>query len=296
LCEVDKPRSLIVDDITNKIFALERGTQSIINLFDSDNDGIPDSKQTVAFASGLNHGLAIHDGFIYASSDSTVYRWPNDNIDSSTHPLDEDAAVIVINNINEDGSGGAPRGHTTRTLEFDDKGWLYVSVGSGGNVDYNSYRSRIRRMDLSGDPTTLSFPQDFQTMEVFADGLRNEVGLAFDKHGALWGVENSADNLQRDDLGGDIHENNVSNYSQYIILNLLKPILFFKIKLLGIEERQKILYSNFKLFMISAGRRIKQIQSRRCREALRIPLLLDRIRASNNWNGKRYGMGVAKFL
>jgi hypothetical protein len=92
---------------------------------------------------------------------------------------------------------------------------------------------------LSGDPTTLSFPQDFQTMEVFADGLRNEVGLAFDKHGALWGVENSADNLQRDDLGGDIHENNVSNYSQYIILNLLKPILFCKIKLLGIEERQK---------------------------------------------------------
>lgn len=234
--QVDKPRSLKVDEITNEIFVLERGTQSIINIFDSDNDGIPDKKQTVASAYGLNHGLAIYDGFVYASSDSMVYMWPND---SSTYPLDMEAAVIVINNINEDGNGGAPQGHTTRTLEFDDKGWLYVSVGSGGNVDSNSYRSRIRRVDLNGDPTILSFPQDFQTMEVFADGLRNEVGLAFDKHGALWGVENSADRLVRDDLGGDIHEDNVSNYCHYTIVNLLKPILFSKTKLQGIEERQR---------------------------------------------------------
>jgi len=43
---------------------------------------------------------------------------------------------------------------------------------------------------------------------VFADGLRNEVGLAFDKTGILWGVENSGDRLVRDDLGGDIHNGN----------------------------------------------------------------------------------------
>ena len=48
----------------------------------------------------------------------------------------------------------------------------------------------------------------FQTGEVFADRLRNEVGLAFDKHGVLWGVENGADRLEREDLGGDIHNDN----------------------------------------------------------------------------------------
>ena len=52
------------------------------------------------------------------------------------------------------------------------------------------------------------FPIDFSLGEVFADGLRNEVGLAFDAHGVLWGVENGADNLVRDDLGGDIHNDN----------------------------------------------------------------------------------------
>lgn len=48
----------------------------------------------------------------------------------------------------------------------------------------------------------------FADGEVFADGLRNEVGLTFDAFGVLWGVENGADNLYREDLGGDIHKDN----------------------------------------------------------------------------------------
>lgn len=88
---------------------------------------------------------------------------------------------------------------------FDAAGRLYVSVGSVGNVDPDSYRSRIRRFNLSNVPPG-GF--DFDTGEVFADGLRNEVGLAFDRYGVLWGVENGADKLFRDDLGGDIHNEN----------------------------------------------------------------------------------------
>eukprot|EP00536_Pseudo-nitzschia_multiseries_P005969 jgi/Psemu1/286149/fgenesh1_pg.121_\ len=208
---ITKPRSLRVHGVSDDIFVLERGSQSIVHLFDSDGDGIPDNKQVVAFAPDLNHGLAIYDNFIYASSDSTVYRWPlydDDAVGNSPSyndfPLEN--MEIVVNNINEDGMGGAPLGHTTRTLEFDDSGTLYISVGSNKNVDSDSYRSRIRRFNMSD--SGLTFPQDFQTMEVFADGLRNEVGLAFDKHGILWGVENSADNLAREDLGGDIHQDN----------------------------------------------------------------------------------------
>lgn len=50
--------------------------------------------------------------------------------------------------------------------------------------------------------------KDFLTGEVFADGLRNEVGLDFAPDGVLWGVGNSADNLFRLDLGGDITNDN----------------------------------------------------------------------------------------
>lgn len=208
---ISKPRSVRVDWNSGNIFVLERGLNSIVNLFDSDGDGIPDSKETVASADGLNHGLALHGGYIYASSDSTVYRWrlyddKNDGETQARYEFPLGKEEIVVNNINQNGMGGAPQGHTTRTLEFGDDDMLYVSVGSNGNVDVNSHRSRIRRFNTSAP--SLTFPQDFQTMEVFADGLRNEVGLAFDTHGVLWGVENSADNLKRDDLGGDIHEDN----------------------------------------------------------------------------------------
>ena len=47
----------------------------------------------------------------------------------------------------------------------------------------------IRRFDLNEG----NLPLNFQLGLVFADGLRNEVGLAFDRHGILWGVENGAD-------------------------------------------------------------------------------------------------------
>jgi len=122
----------------------------------------------------------------------------------------DDAAVQeVIVGMDKDVNDelGAPGGHTTRTLAFDSAGkWLYVSIGSLGNVDLDSFRARIRRFDISAwDGQT---PLEFNEGEVFADGLRNEVGLAFDSHGDLWGVENGADRLYREDLGGSIVNDN----------------------------------------------------------------------------------------
>lgn len=115
---------------------------------------------------------------------------------------------VVIENINADGRGGAPFGHTTRTLVIDKaSNTLYVSVGSYSNIDVDSFRSRIRRFSLNDSSL---FPFDFMNGEVFVDGLRNEVGMTLDSSGTLWGVGNSADRLVRDDLGGDIHNDNPS--------------------------------------------------------------------------------------
>lgn len=133
----------------------------------------------------------VHGKYVYASSDTTVWRWRYDGgqrTDSSS------TREVIVKNMNADGRGGAPRGHTTRTLAFDDRGRLYVSVGSYANVDADSHRSRIRRFDFPGSGTgtgTGTAPLspggfDFAAGEVFADGLRNEVGIAFDAHGVLW--------------------------------------------------------------------------------------------------------------
>ncbi|CAL8072895.1 unnamed protein product [Orchesella dallaii] len=143
----------------------------------------------------LNHGIAYNRGFLYASSTTTVYRWPY--TPGQRTEITESEEIVV--------RGMPIGGHSTRTLAFHSSGLLYISVGSNLNVDQDSRRARIRTFNISSIP---SGGIEFSTGEVFADGLRNEVGIAFDGDGILWGVQNGADNLNRDDLGGDIHNTN----------------------------------------------------------------------------------------
>lgn len=114
-------------------------------LWDADGDGTSSATEraVIAQAMGLNHGIAICNAYLFASSDTTVYRWAYKAGDRTSLGDPE----VVVHNINADGSGGAPRGHTTRTLVFDAHDRLYISVGSMNNVDDNSDRARIRRLE-----------------------------------------------------------------------------------------------------------------------------------------------------
>ena len=186
------------------ILALARDTFRVIGLFDDNEDNIISDTErvTLAEAPGLNHGMVVYEAgnseagkWLFASSASTVYRWPYR--EGMRSRISDDERVAVITNINADGQGGAPQGHTTRSLAVDDD-YLYVAIGSVGNVDSDSYRSRIRRFPITNMISasgSASLPADFTQGNVFADGLRNEVGLAFDSNGVLWGVENGADRL-----------------------------------------------------------------------------------------------------
>ena len=194
---IAEARSVVAIGATD-FLALERGTNSVVVGEDLDGDGIPESVRTLVSADGLNHGLAVTTTHLYASRDTEVYRWGYDASEKTITGPQE----LVIENMNADGNGGAPGGHKTRTLAIRDNE-LYVSVGSFLNIDADSYRSRIRRFSI--DPA--QFPYDFQNGEVFADGIRNEVGMEFDSTGVLWGVGNSADNLVREDLEIDYNDN-----------------------------------------------------------------------------------------
>jgi glucose/arabinose dehydrogenase len=192
---LNQPRSIVsITGSSTDFLTLERGTNSIVLVEDLDGDDIAESKRVLATANKLNHGLEVTSTHVYASSDTHVYRWP---YDPNTRTF-TGGPQTVIKNMNADGQGGAPFGHTTRTVVIDGK-TLYVSVGSYSNIDADSFRSRIRKFDLSNDAL---FPIDFLTGTVFVDGLRNEVAMEMAPEGVLWGAGNSADNLERDDLGG----------------------------------------------------------------------------------------------
>jgi len=112
----------------------------------------------------LNHGLAVSSNYLYASESTTVYRWPYDPATKSV--TDSNNPQIGINNINADGQGGAPFGHTTRTLVLSRDGTvLYVSVGSNENIDADSVRSRIRYFPVDDSD---AFPMDFFTCLLYS--------------------------------------------------------------------------------------------------------------------------------
>jgi glucose/arabinose dehydrogenase len=172
-------------------------------LWDANRDGVSRDGERATFgeASGLNHGRAFDHGekFLYASSDTTVFRFA---YTPGAHAASGSAQVVV--------SGIPTGGHSTRTLIFDEQNRLYVSVGSGSNVDTADRdlkeRSLIRRFAI---PESLpATGMAYSDGTVIASGMRNEVGLFIDSDKHLWGVENGRDNLSDADLGGDIHNDN----------------------------------------------------------------------------------------
>lgn len=186
------PRGITVAS-NNDILVVDQKSAHVLVLWE-ENGNI--NKNVLASAEGINHAVIIHEGFLYASSPTTVYRWAY----TPGTRKDLGSGQIVIKNV-------PCCHHVSRALAFGptDK-LLYVQSGSGSNVDPDSTHARIKRFDIS----KAAGPIDWSTGELFADGTRNEAGIRFDANGVLWGVENGVDDLNRPDLGGDIHNTNPS--------------------------------------------------------------------------------------
>ncbi|KAG6554811.1 hypothetical protein Mapa_003394 [Marchantia paleacea] len=193
---VSQPRGLVIDEAGDVLVVLRR--QGIVALWE-EADGRVNRTWIVHNdqSSQLTHGITIYGRHVYASSNNTVWRWRY----SAGQRREAFPQQVVVRDV----QGNLTRSnHKTLTLAAA-FGTLYVSIGTPKDHISDSYRARVRSFDLKRIPPG---GHDFANGVVFADGLRNEVGLAFDSRGRLWGVENGVDSLERDDLGGDIHNDN----------------------------------------------------------------------------------------
>mmetsp|Transcript_33654 Transcript_33654/g.52613 ORF Transcript_33654/g.52613 Transcript_33654/m.52613 type:complete len:465 (-) Transcript_33654:110-1504(-) len=204
---LSNPRGIV--NINDTLIVVERGrvTLSAIDLNSlGDEDVKPISRGDVSKwksiyqgTQNLNHGIAYdkENEYLYASSPSDVYRWKYDTVTKTVGSME-----TVVSGMARSG------GHVTRTLLFNDDNELLMSIGSGSNLDSDSERARVIKYDVQN----MNLPQkwnDYGTyVKLYADGLRNEVGLTVDPRGRVWGVENGVDYLMRNDLGGDIHNEN----------------------------------------------------------------------------------------
>ncbi|KAH0565242.1 hypothetical protein GP486_001370 [Trichoglossum hirsutum] len=212
-----KPRGIVFDS-TGRILVLQQN-KGIVGLTLNDGGGtcvnVKDKKTVVenenashkiwsqyVFALFLNHGIVLSsDGkTLYASTSAEVFAW---TYDPATGTAGTNKTIV---------KGMDNPDHITRTLLLSQKmpGILLVSRGSAENIDegttdIKTTRSQIKAFDLNniGDKV-----YDFSNDGTLVGwGLRNAVGVAEEPTtGAIYSVENSADDLQR--LGKDIHQNN----------------------------------------------------------------------------------------
>jgi glucose/arabinose dehydrogenase len=159
------------------IFVAEPGEGKITVL----SGGRPDQRAT--FASGLREpfGLAFQGPWLYVGNVDEIVRFRYQNGQVAAAGKAEHVANL------------SPGGHSTRNIIFNRDGTkLYVAVGSHSNVSDETstpIRAAITEMNPDGSGA-----------HVFASGLRNPVGLAWNPaNGSLWTSVN-----ERDDLGDDL--------------------------------------------------------------------------------------------
>jgi glucose/arabinose dehydrogenase len=177
--KLDDPRRMILA-ANGDVVLSEPGAGKITILRDANHDGVAEQRFTFATNLDSPYGLAFHDGFLYVGEQDAVVRIP--------YTPGATRAVTSPQRLAPLPSGG----HSTRGVIFNRAGTkMYVSVGSASNVS-------------SGEPperaAIVEFNPDGSGKRIFASGLRNPVGMAWEPvTDALWTAVN-----ERDGLGDDL--------------------------------------------------------------------------------------------
>lgn len=185
---LDNPRAMILAPNGDVIVSEPRAGKITI-LRDANHDGVADARFT--FASGLDepYGLGLHAGFLYVGDEDAVVRFP--------YTPGQTRATVEPQRITDLPAGG----HSTRGILFNrDGSKMYVSVGSASNVRAGEPPERAAILEMNPDGSG---------KRIFASGLRNPVGMAWEPvTGALWTAVNERDGLGDDlvpDYATDVH-------------------------------------------------------------------------------------------
>ena len=173
--KLDDPRAMLLAP-NGDVIVSEPGAGKITILRDSNHDGV--AEQRFTFASGLDnpYGLAFHEHWLYVGNEGAVVRFPFETGQTSANATPQQIAPLP--------SGG----HSTRGVLFNRTGTkMYVSVGSHSNVSSGEAPGRAAILELNPDGSG---------KRIFASGLRNPVGMAWEPvTGALWTAVNERDGL-----------------------------------------------------------------------------------------------------
>ena len=177
--DLDGPRSMLLAS-NGDVIVTETSANRVTILRDANRDGVAESKYPFADELNAPYGLAIHDRWLYVGNEDAIVRIPY--AAGQTRAAAQPERLTPL----------PPGGHSTRGVIFNRNGTkMYVSVGSASNVSAGEPPERAAIVEFNPDGTG---------KRIFASGLRNPVGLAWEPvTGALWAAVN-----ERDGLGDDL--------------------------------------------------------------------------------------------
>jgi glucose/arabinose dehydrogenase len=155
-------------------------------LRDGDGDGVVETRSV--FIDGLHSpfGMALVGSDFYVANTDALVRFP---YEEGQTRIEQPGQTVV-----ELPAGPINRHWTKNVIASPDGSRLYVTVGSNSNVAENGMAAEEGRAAIwEIDPATGDH-------RIYASGLRNPVGLAFEPDtGTLWTAVN-----ERDELGSDL--------------------------------------------------------------------------------------------
>jgi glucose/arabinose dehydrogenase len=179
-------RAWVMKRMMKKAGAAEPSANRITLLRDGDGDGVAETRAT--FIEGLRSPLGmalIGEDFYVANTDGIVrFRY----VPGATTIVGKGTPIASL-------PAGRRNHHWVKNIVANRDGTkLYASVGSNSNVGENGMDEEVGRAAI------WEVDLEARTHRVFASGLRNPVGMAFEPTtGALWTVVN-----ERDELGSDV--------------------------------------------------------------------------------------------
>ena len=158
----------------------QRSTNRITLFRDANKDGKPERRDVFLENLSQPFGMALLGNWFYVGNTDGLVRFPYQA--GQTRIRAKGQKILDL----------PPGGHWTRNVVVDPDGLkLYVSVGSGSNVDEEGRDAQDPRR-----AAILELNPDGSGMRVFASGLRNPVGMDWEPQTkTLWTVVNERDGL-----------------------------------------------------------------------------------------------------
>lgn len=160
-------------DVYVKLERLKDG-KGIVHLSDANKDGVAEIQE--AFGDYIGTGIAIKNGYLYASSNDNVYRYKMEN-----NQVNPNSQELIVKGLVNKGQ------HASKSITLDNNGNIYVNIGAPSNI----CQVEDRKM---GSPGQMPCPiletaggiwqfradgkeQSYAEGVRYATGLRNVVGL-----------------------------------------------------------------------------------------------------------------------